>query len=565
MREKVEEKGLYLLQLWADTFMMYQEQYPGFQRYYRELKVEGVKFPEREIIEKTLMDNLEGIDSPMFDFIEQAEKLKSKQTPTKKSISSNERNSNASAGKKSPDIEARKSLFAEAEAEDKIDEDPETELQEINAKIRTLEEQKDYVEDDYPAFIEEVDNEPNEKYQDGFFQKEAFYDARKNIEMVETMLLNCESYTDICTNSIVELYENTLKSKYVCMRITKVAKCSWNDEFRMNALFNDYKEKYYNLKEKEIRQYYKAKRQVEKAKRKMDKKKEKADRRLKRKEAKMEARRKAQLEDANPFDVQDSQALDMKNPDETNISDDSEESSDSSLSESSSDDEDNGGLHVPKSLNDYELKKMEKRRQKEYKRKEKEYKKKLKEKSRSSKLSSNGGGNKEGGFLRNSVLVQKTLNFFGRKSKPLLVKNSDEDLDVEDQGFQRKSDYKPNVQDFFVETANKNGSQSSEKENVFETANKEKDIEFFQNEENEDASFEPDFDAEAEEQKSPENKPIFNYGRKHSIGLPPMHKASSKVTAKPPIAKKLVAPPKPSNKFRHSVLEKPDLLDLLEN
>lgn len=276
----------------------------------------------------------------------------------------------------------------------------------------------------------------------------------------------------------------------------------------------------------------------------------------------MEARRTAQLEDANPFDVQDSHELEMNNPDDTNISDDSEESSDSSLSESSSDNEDHGGLHVPKSLNDYELKKMEKRRKKEFKRKEKEYKKKT-EKTRSSKISSNGGEKKEGGFLRNSVLVQKTLNFFGRKSKPLLVKDSDEELEAENQGFQRKSDYKPEVQDFFVETANKNGSQGSEKENVFQEAQKEKDLEYFQNNDNEDTPFGED--EEAEEHKSPDNKPIFNYGRKHSIGLPPMHKAKSKVQAKPLKAKKLIAPPKPSNKFRHSVLEKPDLLDLLEN
>lgn len=30
LREKVEEQTLYLVQLWADTFMMKEDQFPGF-------------------------------------------------------------------------------------------------------------------------------------------------------------------------------------------------------------------------------------------------------------------------------------------------------------------------------------------------------------------------------------------------------------------------------------------------------------------------------------------------------------------------------------------------------
>ena len=33
--------------------------------------MEGVKFPERDPNERLMMENLKGIDSPMFDFIEQ--------------------------------------------------------------------------------------------------------------------------------------------------------------------------------------------------------------------------------------------------------------------------------------------------------------------------------------------------------------------------------------------------------------------------------------------------------------------------------------------------------------
>ena len=70
-KEKAEEKALYLIQLWADTFMMYQDRFAGVHQWYKQLRMEGVKFPERDPNERLMMENLKGIDSPMFDFIEQ--------------------------------------------------------------------------------------------------------------------------------------------------------------------------------------------------------------------------------------------------------------------------------------------------------------------------------------------------------------------------------------------------------------------------------------------------------------------------------------------------------------
>ena len=70
VRERVEEKILYLVQLWSDTFMMKEDQYPGFQHTYRQLRKENVKFPTRDPNERMLMSSL-GVDSPMFDYVEQ--------------------------------------------------------------------------------------------------------------------------------------------------------------------------------------------------------------------------------------------------------------------------------------------------------------------------------------------------------------------------------------------------------------------------------------------------------------------------------------------------------------
>ena len=67
----MENKALYLLQLWSDTFMMEQDRYPDFHQNYRQLWAEGVKFPERDPNERLLMEGISAVESPMFDFVEQ--------------------------------------------------------------------------------------------------------------------------------------------------------------------------------------------------------------------------------------------------------------------------------------------------------------------------------------------------------------------------------------------------------------------------------------------------------------------------------------------------------------
>ena len=60
-----------LIQIWADTFMMKEDQFPGFMLIYRQLRKEGVTFPPRDSNMRMLMENV-CADSPMFDFVEQA-------------------------------------------------------------------------------------------------------------------------------------------------------------------------------------------------------------------------------------------------------------------------------------------------------------------------------------------------------------------------------------------------------------------------------------------------------------------------------------------------------------
>lgn len=70
-REKTESQMLGLIQCWADTFMMEEDQYPGFQKIYRMLRKEGVVFPMRDPNIRMFMGNI-CQSSPMFDFVEEA-------------------------------------------------------------------------------------------------------------------------------------------------------------------------------------------------------------------------------------------------------------------------------------------------------------------------------------------------------------------------------------------------------------------------------------------------------------------------------------------------------------
>jgi len=76
-RLTLENKILFLIQLWADTFMMYEDQYPHFMSAYRNLRKQGVTFPPREPSTRFMVPAM-GLESPMFDYLEEASYSKGK-------------------------------------------------------------------------------------------------------------------------------------------------------------------------------------------------------------------------------------------------------------------------------------------------------------------------------------------------------------------------------------------------------------------------------------------------------------------------------------------------------
>lgn len=60
-----EDRVLYLIQLWADTFMMHQSEFRNIHEAYRNLRKDGVQFPERDPAQRVVM-NFQGTVSPVF-------------------------------------------------------------------------------------------------------------------------------------------------------------------------------------------------------------------------------------------------------------------------------------------------------------------------------------------------------------------------------------------------------------------------------------------------------------------------------------------------------------------
>lgn len=562
MREKLQDQGLYLLQLWADAFMMYQDTYPGFHKYYRELKFEGIKFPKRDINEETIMENFSGISSPMFDFFQQAEKKRNEETPTMKVISSidkeKENINNVSVAK----MAAKDPL--PVNHEDEIEMDPDTEIADINIKLKELEDQPNYVED-HKNIDEQVEEASYKKYEEEKFDNAIFELSKRNVEILTNMLQNFESYTDMCTEVVMEMYYLAVKGILTCEKVLKVRKMNklespLDNEAKeivtfMHSQLNDYKERYFQLKDKQIRQYNKAKKRIEKKMYKLNKEQAKQEKKDKKKQDKLEARLKKESE-VNPFDVksEESKAKDRQALETTILSDYDTESSHSDSSESEASSDDSCGLNMPKSMHEIRCQQAERQRCRDKKRRSRELTKIIRAKEKKSQENKSTGG----GFLRNSVLVQRTLNLFSRTSKVQQVKITDSDDDDKEDlklnSKEIKSDSKPEINDFFVQTATKkvhSDDFSGEKENIFDIGNKEIDVEYFQNNKKEN------------EEIKEKDKQIFVYTEKPPTGLPPLNKSKKNMSRQNTSGvKKLTAPPK--NEIRHSVLQKFDLIDLFE-
>ena len=61
----IEDKLLWMVQIWADTVMMHEDQFPHIHATYRQLRKEKVEFPKRNPNEK-FMINFEGVQSPVY-------------------------------------------------------------------------------------------------------------------------------------------------------------------------------------------------------------------------------------------------------------------------------------------------------------------------------------------------------------------------------------------------------------------------------------------------------------------------------------------------------------------
>lgn len=82
---QIEDKVLYIIQLWADTFMMHEDEFPYIMQNYKELRKEGLKFPPRDTTEK-FMIQFKGQKSPLFDVLEDVSKREQEQEQKRKRL-----------------------------------------------------------------------------------------------------------------------------------------------------------------------------------------------------------------------------------------------------------------------------------------------------------------------------------------------------------------------------------------------------------------------------------------------------------------------------------------------
>ena len=68
IQRKIEDKLLFLIQIWADTFMMHEDQFKPIMDTYKLLRKENVAFPARDPKNKNFV-KFEGEISPVFDSV----------------------------------------------------------------------------------------------------------------------------------------------------------------------------------------------------------------------------------------------------------------------------------------------------------------------------------------------------------------------------------------------------------------------------------------------------------------------------------------------------------------
>ena len=327
----------------------------------------------------------------------------------------------------------------------------------------------------------------------------------------------------------------------------------------IQSKIESFRKRYLKTKKKDLKNLENQKRVLVKQKRKQDKLKRKQDK-IKSKEERLQK----QIRENNPFDVMDETNVVMgyagamnqpavEAPAEESSSDTSSDLSDDNFEQNDNDDsESSDDLHQPISMwsilyyGNNKVKKKEK--------------KIVKMESQKSSHSKPNSEYNKGGFLRNSVLVQKTINFFGRKSKPLKNESSgEEDNKIDLKANKRNSNMKPSLNEFFVQTAKNSNIESRQEESA--KINKEIKIDFFHDDKN-NSSEEKEEKKEEQAEVLKQDRPlIFEYKAKEKCDIP-MQKSKSKVSRDSVSIKKIIAPPKSTN-FRNSVAAKPDFLNLL--
>eukprot|EP01017_Pseudomicrothorax_dubius_P007728 TRINITY_DN1243_c0_g1_i3.p1 TRINITY_DN1243_c0_g1~~TRINITY_DN1243_c0_g1_i3.p1 ORF type:complete len:608 (-),score=191.45 TRINITY_DN1243_c0_g1_i3:175-1998(-) len=201
MWDEIENKVLGLIQLWADTFMMHEDEFHEIMECYRLLRKEGIKFPPRDKNEK-FMIQFKGTTSPIFEYLENMPDVIKNQQP-ESSYSKKTREMSKSGG-----AIGSKSYTKHLDIEER-------EREEREKKRRA---QKKKKKDDESDNEEEDEGDDDREYTINEQEVEMIMGA---LTVLEEIRENAEKYSDLKTEVAMEIISDC---KMCYKRLNKMTK-----------------------------------------------------------------------------------------------------------------------------------------------------------------------------------------------------------------------------------------------------------------------------------------------------------------------------------------------------
>lgn len=184
IQTQIEEKLLFLIQLWYDTFMLHESEFKEVIGVYKELRKSGVVFPKRNASDRFLI-NFEGEKSPIFECIENGRVY----------LDANQKANSVQSSAPTP------TLFDQP--------DPRSQNREISPKSKSKKRNSSLKKnriDEGDSLFEEVDH-LNAEFEAVSLAPSELVSIQETIDLFEEILANATDMQSVCNEMTLELLE----------------------------------------------------------------------------------------------------------------------------------------------------------------------------------------------------------------------------------------------------------------------------------------------------------------------------------------------------------------------